>query len=176
MRWLVALLGAGALARAQGDGVIRLKPREFPQLPVAVRRDLERRGCTIPQFPGKTAPHNVISGSFIAKGSRDWAVLCSVQRVSRILLYRNGGAGRIDSLARHEDSIYVQPNEQGVREFSRKIDIASAKSIADSSKAHAGSKPPPLDHDGLFDQSVGRSYQAWVYSRAKWVRLARPDE
>src|SRR4051812_41017156 len=99
MRVLAALVGAtfGALVH-QGDGVIRLKPREFRQLPATVRRDLDRRGCTVPQTTRKTAAHNVISGAFIANGSRDWAVLCSVKGVSRVLVYRNGGSAHVDSL------------------------------------------------------------------------------
>jgi hypothetical protein len=175
VRWLIVLLSAAGLAHAQGDGVIRLKPREFGQLPPAVRRDLERRGCTIPQWPGKTAPHNVVSGSFIASGSRDWAVLCSVKALSRILIYRNGAIGRVDSLAWRDDSGFLQSNRNGVLEFSRKIDIASAKSIAEVAKASRGPKPPPLDHQGINDGYMDKASVVWFYSRGKWLELQGAD-
>jgi hypothetical protein len=168
-----ALLGIGL--SQQSDGVIRLRPREFPQLPVAVRRDLERRGCTIPQYPGKTAPHNVISGSFIANGSADWAVLCSVKQRSRILVYRSGSISRVDSLASRNDVAYLQRNEQGVTEFSRKIDLATPKDIADYAKAHREPKQPLLNHDGIDDSHAGQASELWFLSRGKWTQLQVAD-
>src|SRR4051812_23859657 len=146
MRLLFAGLSAAAFALwPQGDGIIRLKPGEFRQLPVVVRRDLEKRGCTIPQYPGKTAPHNVISGSFIAAGSNDWAVLCSVRGRSRILVYRNGAASRVDSLRKADDSAYLQPGAKGVMEFDRKVVLAGPKSVGDRAKENAAPRPSPLD-------------------------------
>ena len=164
-----------ALALQQGDGIIRLKPSEFRQLPSAVRRDLDRRGCTIPQYPDKTAPHNVISGSFFAKGSADWAVLCSVKQRSRILVYRSGSVTRVDSLAPRDDSGYLQNNGRGVYEFSRKIDIATPKYIADHAKAYDGPKPPPLTHEGIDDVFVGTASSVWFYSRGGWLQLQGAD-
>lgn len=169
------LLGAIVAALAQqGDGIIRLKPSEFRQLPQAVRRDLDRRGCRIPQTPFKTAPHNVISGSFIAAGSRDWAVLCSVKANSRILIYRNGGAGKIDSVGRADDSVYLRRNDTRVLEFSRKLEIAEPKSIA----ARAKSAPAALGHDGIEDAAgaaPGRASTIRYYWRSKWRESLAAD-
>jgi hypothetical protein len=151
----------------RGDGVIRLKPGDFRQLPSAVRRSLERRGCTIPQNPRKTAPHNVIAGSFISSGSRDWAVLCSVRHRSRILVYRNGSASRVDSMALIDDSAFMQDGGNGVVEFSRKIDIATPKNIDEAGKA-AGSKPPALNHDGIDDGFIEQASTIRYYYRGKW--------
>jgi len=167
----VQILAAMTALAHQGDGVIRLKPREFRQLPAAVRRDLDRRGCTIPQWPGKTAPHNVITGSFIANGSRDWAVLCSVNGSSRILIYRNGGATKVDSMATRVDADFMQGGSDGVMQFSRKIDIATPKSIADHAKAYGGPKPPALDHDGIDDGFTGKASTTRYYYRGKWMEL-----
>src|SRR5689334_3061962 len=82
------LLAQGAapdFARAD-SATVRLAPSSFPQLPEGIRKDLERRTCTIPQTYLKYGPHNVVRGPFTAKGRDDWAVLCSVGRVSRILV------------------------------------------------------------------------------------------
>jgi hypothetical protein len=164
-------VGAAIVAFApQPDGIIRLKPSDFRQLPVSVRRNLDRRGCTIPQHPRKTAPHNVISGSFIASGSRDWAVLCSVKGSSRILIYRNGSASRVDSLGRMRDSIFLQDAGNGVMEFSRKIDIASPKSIGDRAKA-SGAPRLALDHDGIDDGPMEKASTVRYYRRGKWQEL-----
>lgn len=176
MTGVVLILSAVVAAFAsQGDGIIRLKPREFRQLPSAVRRDLDRRNCTVPQFPRTSAPHNVLSGSFISNRSRDWAVLCSVNGISRILIYRGGGASRVDSLARRPDVSYLQDVGNGIMEFSRKIDIASSKRIAEYAKANGIPKPPPLDHDGIDDSFRDKASSMVYYYRGKWRDLQSGD-
>ena len=172
----VVLIAVAALAvPPQGDGVIRLKPREFRQLPAAVRRSLDARGCTIPQYPGGNAAHNVINGSFIANGSRDWAVLCSIKGVSRILVYRGGSTKRVDSLAVRSDGVYMQADANGVMQYSRKIDIATPKHIADQAKANGGPKPPPLDHQGIDDGFMDKASTILYFHRGKWRELAGSD-
>jgi hypothetical protein len=163
----IAVLGVAI----QGDGIIRLDPSDFRQLPAAVRRDLTRRHCTIPQSAGKTAPHNVLTGSFIAKGSRDWAVLCSIAGRSRILVYRGGTSRRVDSLAALPDSLFVRPDEQGVLRFTRKIDMTDAKGVADMAKATGDMKPASADHDGIIDGQAGKAPAPALhyYRRGKWV-------
>src|SRR6266480_1397778 len=63
--------------------IVRLSPSAFPELPGNVVKGLQRRGCTIPQNTRK--PQNVVAGQFARPGQTDWAVLCSVNRVSSIL-------------------------------------------------------------------------------------------
>jgi hypothetical protein len=172
---VLILTAALAAFSPQGDGIIRLKPRDFRQLPSAVRKNLEKRGCTVPQYPGGTAPHNVINGSFIAKGSRDWAVLCSIKGVSRILVYRGGSAKRVDSLASHPDAGFMQRTESGVVQFSRKIEIATPKIIADRAKASGMTKPPPVDHHAIEDGSLENVSTIHYYYRAKWRELPEAD-
>ena len=177
MRFAVLALAGLALVEnpGQGDGVMRLKPSDFRQLPPAVRRDLDGRRCLIPQVPQKQAPHNVIAGSFIAAGSRDWAVLCSVKGESRVLVYRGGKASRVDSLGRAKDSAFVQTGENGVTEFSRKLDVATAKGIGDRAKARKDAKLPRLDHDGIDDGLPGKASTTRYYSRGRWIDLPGID-
>src|SRR4030095_5737982 len=49
---------------AAAHQIVRLAPSAFPELPVAVREELERRGCRIPQLGSafRTPPANVVSG------------------------------------------------------------------------------------------------------------------
>src|SRR6266571_7420509 len=68
--------------------IVRLSPTAFPELPTNVLVELQRRGCTIPQVP--MVAQNVIKGEFSKPGQTDWAVLCSVNRVSSILIFWNG--------------------------------------------------------------------------------------
>ena len=68
----------------------RLSPDDFPRLPSEIRRDLIDRGCSIPQVSDDPQPHNVVSGRFQERDRLDWAVLCSTDRTSRILIYPDG--------------------------------------------------------------------------------------
>lgn len=68
---------AGKLGEADIQ-VTRLPPSAFPEMPTNIRRELERRGCTIPKVWADKRPHNVIKGEFTGKGQTDWAVLLSV--------------------------------------------------------------------------------------------------
>src|SRR5882724_2741473 len=65
---------------------VRLSPQSFHQLPRNIIRNLQNRGCTIPQEFGNSERHNVVSGEFITRGQRDWTVLCSRKRSSSILV------------------------------------------------------------------------------------------
>src|SRR5262252_1598333 len=80
----------------------RLKPSAFPELPQAVMTELQRRGCTIPQLPGARRS-NVIKGQFAKPGQTDWAVLCSIRRISAILVFWNGSASNVSEIAKGKD-------------------------------------------------------------------------
>jgi hypothetical protein len=168
MKAVVLIISAALGAAQQGDGIIRLKPREFRQLPSAVRRNLDARGCAVPQSPQGSAPHNVISGSFTASGSRDWAVLCSVKGVSRILVYRGGSTKRIDSLAVLPDAGFMHRSSSGVVEFSRRIGTATPKNLADHASANGIPKPPKLSYDAIDDWYVEKASTIHYFYRGKW--------
>lgn len=96
---MLVLAASAALCRAQvpqrswenaNRQTVRLPPKAFPELPSNVRAELERRGCTIPQVPMINGRQNVIKGEFSKPGQTDWAVLCSIDRVSSILIFWNG--------------------------------------------------------------------------------------
>src|SRR5262245_40328169 len=91
---LIGLLTDGRVcgqAWQVGDAsTVRLKPSVFPDLPVTVRRYLERRGCEVPQSFSDKTPHNVVRGRFTSATRMDIAVLCSKARVSTILVFRGG--------------------------------------------------------------------------------------
>lgn len=171
--------------RAQSDwvranaAVVRLAPSRFPTLPTAVRADLERRTCRIPQS-GFTAdakdPHNVLRGAFTARGRVDWAVLCSVRDSSQILIYHDGTASPSDSLAKSADFDFLQGLGEGRIGFSRRISIATAASIRDHAKAYEGPKPPSvLDHVGIDDAFQGKASVILYWFGGKWLALQGAD-
>jgi anti-sigma factor RsiW len=99
--WIVVVLAVGLIAAGEKQDweqadrrTRRLLPAVFVDLPAPVRSELERRGCTVPQPFTSTRPANVIKGRFTSANQTDWAVLCSRQQASSILVFRRGrGAG-----------------------------------------------------------------------------------
>ena len=88
--------------------IVRLPPTAFPELSRKVIRELQRRGCTIPQPPSASKLHNVISGAFAKPGQTDWAVLCSLKGVSTILVFWNASEKNPAEIATMEDRTFLQ--------------------------------------------------------------------
>ena len=155
--------------------VTRLGPSAFPELPVNIRRELERRGCTIPQVWEDRKPHNVIKGEFIRKGQIDWAVLCSLNRVSLILIFRNASEQNPSELAREADIEKLQGVGGDVIGYSRAISSVGRQFILDHNRAYGGSKPPTIDHQGINDAFVGKASVVYYFHVGKWLQLTGAD-
>lgn len=126
---------------------LRLQPAAFRELPKSLARELQKLGCTIPQARGVTEPHNVIRGEFAKTGQTDFAVLCSKDRASTVLVFWNGSKRNPGRIARSEDGDL----------FTRRITVVARENIE---------KPPPIDHQGIGDASV-----IHYYLRGKWLEL-----
>jgi hypothetical protein len=153
----------------------RLPPSAFENLPRPVRADLERRGCTIPQVWHDSIPGNIASGEFHRSGQTDWAVLCSVGRVSAVLVYQNGMADSVEELSPTPDKSYLQGVGDGRIGFSRAIGIAGPRFVRQAYDRYGGPRPPPLDHDGINDAFAGKSSVVWYWHRGKWRQLTGSD-
>ena len=146
----------------------------FASLPLEIRRDLEKRGCTISQAFTATRPGNVISGRFTYAAKTDWAALCSVNRVSSILVYRGGSVSSVAELANFPDSTFLQivgPN--GAIGYSRGIVVATAGYIREHNLGNP--KLPRLDHDGINDLFVQKGSSVWYWDGSRWWQLDGVD-
>jgi hypothetical protein len=154
----------------------RLSPSVFPTLPPSVRTDLDRRGCAIPQWYGDTVPHNIIQGHFRESNSIDWAVLCSVDRVSTVLVYWAGRADSVAELARGADKGYLQGIGGGRTGFSRVIAPVDGGLIRKHYEWYGGPDlPPTIDHDGINDAFAEKASSVWYWYEGKWLRLQGAD-
>lgn len=161
-------------ARAD-EQTVRLPPDKFRNLPpsiVARRRDL---GCTVPQNFATPEPHNVIKGRFISKADADWAVLCSRDRVSSILVFTNGSPDSMIELETRPDVEWLQETGGGRIGFSRAIDAAGPRYISEHYRAFGGPTPPPLDHDGINDIFVEKGSVVLYWHEGQWLRLQGAD-
>jgi hypothetical protein len=155
-------------------GIVRLRPSAFPEVPQAVRDDLERRGCRIPQTPGGDRWQNIVPGRFAAARASDWAALCSRSGVSTILVYPNGTARGVRQVHRADDRGYLQQDVNGIV-FSRRISAATPAYIR--VKNHPTLVPglPRFDHDGINDAFVGKASTVWYRSAGRWLKLLGAD-
>ena len=153
------------------EQTVRLKPSAFPTLPSAVRMELEHRGCTIPQPSGASQRRNAVSGSFITAGQTDWAVLCSRDKRSAILIFRAASSDHVDELAEEPDLRYLQvisrDNKIG---YSRMLTALNPQSL--QSRAIKRSALKTIDHDGIEDAFIDKGSLIWHWSGVKWVKVS----
>jgi len=155
--------------------IVRLPPTAFRELPRNVVRELQHRGCTIPQEAFTRKQHNVIRGEFAKSGQTDWAVLCSVNGVSTILIFWNGSENSPVAIAPMEDRNFLQgitANEIG---FSRGIAPVGKDFIMRHYDAYGGPKPPPIDHQGIDDAFIEKASVTWYFQDGKWLKLTGAD-
>jgi hypothetical protein len=155
--------------------IVRLRPNAIPELPTAVIQELDRRACTIPQEVFSKKPNNVVKGEFAKRGQTDWAVLCSVKGVSRILVFWNGSGQNPAEVAPGEDLGYLQGTGPGQIGYSRGIQPVDRDFIVSHYKAYGGPTPPPIDHQGINNAFIEKASVVWYLHEGKWMTLTGAD-
>jgi hypothetical protein len=120
-------------------------------------------------------PGNVVSGHFRTAAQLDWAVLCSINRVSRILVYWAGQADSVADLAVGADKELLQGVGAGRIGYSRAIGVAKADVIRQNYQWYGGTSPPPLDHEGIEDAFVEKASVIWYWYQGQWLMLTGAD-
>jgi hypothetical protein len=152
----------------------RLSPAAFPQLSAAIRTELHRRGCTVPQAYTGGAPHNVIRGAFRTPGVIDVAVLCSRGRTSGIVVFWGADPRQASELAVQSDAVRLQvvgPDRIG---YSRLIKTASQRFMRGQHQRH-NIVAPLVEHDGIDDAFLEKGSMVWCWREGKWIQLAGTD-
>ena len=156
--------------------IVRLSPAAFSQLPPPIIHQLRSRGCAIPQSFGRSEPHNVISGEFARRGQMDWAVLCSRNGMSSILVFWGGSTRRVAELAASPDSAFLQTIDgSGNIGFSRAIGAVGRDYIRERYREYGGRRPPRIDHQGINDAFVEKASVVHYYHRGRWLELQGED-
>jgi hypothetical protein len=158
-----------------GMNIRRLPPKVFTRLPRAIREELDRRQCTVPQADGYPKPHNVIKGSFTGKGQMDWAILCSHKGESSILVFKGQTNKIVAQLSRGLDEDWLQGGGEGKIDFSHMISPANKTIILRCYREYGGPKPPPIDHQGIENSFVGKASVILYYHKGTWLRLTGAD-
>ena len=158
--------------------LVRLAPSAFPGLPRRVIADLERRRCTIPQSAGPATPNNVIRGEFARPGQIDFAVLCSVNQVSSILVFWSGSAETPADLEPFPDSnfLWIEDGVQG-SPFGRSLRTVGANYILEHNRepTDLDAVPSLLDHQGIEDGAFDKGSSIHYFHNGTWLTLAGAD-
>ena len=149
--------------------IVRLAPNKFAELPKNIILALETRGCTVPQSYFYTQPNNVIYGEFEKKGQKDWAILCSKNSVSSILIFWNGSDKKIDEINVAPDKDQLYKMKDGKLVFTRLIEVADTNTL-EGLKAYSD-EPLPIDHEGIGDGVEYLMY--YYYYQGEWSTLDR---
>jgi hypothetical protein len=166
----------------------RLSPTELPSLPARIAKSLQKMGCRIPQAY-EAQPNNAVQGEFAKNGQKDWAVLCSKDGSSRLLIFWGGPAkcpdpGRVaadqDFLQYQNDqkSGAADPRDPGTKVyFGRKISVLDAEKIKEQfAKRGAQLKVAP-DHDGI-EEAIPLELSSIVHycANGRWERAIYQGE
>jgi hypothetical protein len=172
---ILVLLSLSTDARAVQDdwetadrATQRLAPSEVRGLPEAIRQYLEALGCMIPVPAWSDGFTNVVRGEYRRPGQDDWAVLCSIDRVSRILVFWNGEVSEVPVLAEAPDRQYLQRDESGRLLFSRAIGSVGPNGIRQ--RWPAGHLPAGV-HAGIEDHFLGKASMIHYQFDGRWVTL-----
>lgn len=156
--------------------IVRLKPAVFSQLPKNIISYLESLSCTVPQTYMDTRVHNVIRGQFDRNEQFDWAVLCSRNRVSSILIFWNGSTRSTAEIAAFADRGYLQAIDGGGNMgFSRAIEVVDKKYILEHYRSYGGRKPPRIEYQGINDAFVEKASKVHYFYRGRWLELQGAD-
>lgn len=164
---------------ASAKEIRRISPSKFNQLPRDAIAFLVKQGCTVPQpsyiYVDKSNV-NVISGSFAARGQKDYAVLCSINGVSHIQLIWGGPIQCPSKLEASKDRSYLQNAGDGVIAFSRAITTVSQKTIAKKYQSEFGGRKTRLKfHLGIADVYIEKASSIFYCEDKKWIELAGAD-
>ena len=162
--------------RVAAQTIRRLPAASFPQLPPGVRSELAVRGCSVPQSFTSGRPHNVIAGSFARAGQVDWAVLCSRQDSSSVLIFWGGVVGEPPTeFPRTADAGFLQGIGEGRIGYARVLSVARPRQIREYAAAFGGPLPKALDHDGVEDAFAEKASVIAYLEEGRWLALTGAD-
>ncbi|HJP86216.1 MAG TPA: hypothetical protein VJ852_09515 [Gemmatimonadaceae bacterium] len=153
----------------------------FPDLPSSVRTTLVQRQCQIP-VPGRH-PSNVIKGAFTAKGATEWAVLCSVNDTSQILILNATSGAVLDSLNKSANAGWIQSYVTPKWLFSRVIalvpvhvlNVVPPDSADEDVLNYSAWFPKPIDHDAIDQYFIDKAGETYYFAQGRWFSTISSD-
>lgn len=102
-------------------------------------------------------------------------MLCSLDHVSTILIFRNASEREPLELAPQSDADNFQSGSGAAIEYSRVVSAVGRDYILKHYRAYGGLKPPAIDHQGIDDAFVGKASVVHYFYAGKWLELTGAD-
>jgi hypothetical protein len=162
--------------------IVRLAPSEFPGVPPAIVEALEQRGCRVPQPYTIGGPHNLIHGRFRNAEQEDWAVLCSRDRQTSLLIFWGGSPDEVTEEGPGPDRNSLQNYGAELPGYDRIIATASGEeAILHNLRVYAdrgvetARNAPPIMHDGLEFAVAEKGSSIRYLHEGRWYSLPGGD-
>lgn len=152
-----------------------LEPSSFNKLPKHIIKKLEIRGCKIPQAYPFENPHNVIQGQFAKNGQSDWAVLCSVNSASTLLVFWGGSTQCASEAGKDKNINWLQGIGGGKIGYSRFISSVDKKQIQEYQEYNGETLMQPLLHEGINVAFIGKASGVRYCYKGKWMFFSGSD-
>jgi hypothetical protein len=156
------------------DAIKRLSPASFSKPPKQIRDQMEQMGCMIPQVAIDKRPNNLIHGSYAKRGQMDWAVLCSQNGESRIVIFWGGDPKMKSELRKTKDEDWLQDIGGGVYGYSHEIGTINSTGIKKYVMRHKQSSPS-ITHDGIEESFTEKASSVLYFDQEKWIKLMGSD-
>ena len=181
---LRAALRNDSIRKAQGvpsdaellSVIHRLTPDSIELLPARVRATLNERQCLVPQ-PYWGGSRNAINGAFTAKGTKEWAVVCSVRDTSVILILTASTGAVVDSVGSSGPDVnWIQGIGDGKWGYSQLI-MAIPREQISSTDFYGDSVdlPKPIDHDAINVAFLEKASVAYYRAGGVWHEILTSD-
>ena len=158
------------------EKIRRLPPSQIAGMPMSVRTALAQHGCTIPQVYSTPTPHNAVRGSFTRRGGLEWAVLCSHNGTSSIVVLSEGSGALLAQFAPRRDVGSIASGKDGPIGYARSIGVASQQMMRIVRGRQARRSLPPITHEGICDGLVDQDGYFWYWTGRDWKTIAGDDQ
>lgn len=150
----------------------RPPPSAFTELPSQIITALEKQGCTIPQVYDEAKPHNLITGSFADRRQLDWAVLCSRDGKSSLIVFWGGPSRCPPKPLEAADRDFLQGIGGDAAGYSRRINAIGRGKILEFYFNVKGGSLPPIDHQAIENLFVDKTSFVLYCHQGKWLELS----
>ncbi|MBE2245615.1 MAG: hypothetical protein IAE67_00005 [Candidatus Competibacteraceae bacterium] len=147
-------------------------PQYLSNLPAGVRAKLIELKCLIPKsLNGST---NVISGRFVNSSEISWAVVCSREAQSSILVFKENTGNKYDELGRwNEDHWLVTDRNKSF--YRREISSVDKSYIMEHYQSYGGQSPPKIKYEAINDGYLEMSSTVYYFNENQWLKLTGAD-
>lgn len=147
-------------------------PQYFSILPIGVRAKLTELKCLIPTSLNGSA--NVISGHFWKSNEMCFAVVCSREAKSSILVFKDSNGNKYAELGRWDDDHWLE-KISNKNYYRRQISTVGESYIVDHYQSYGGPVPPKIEHDAIDDGYQEVSSKVYYFHINKWLQLQGAD-